>query len=122
MSFNITRLFLPPYTFQKLVVYVGFSVLIISIFLVTMAMYSFRKKTVFPPQIAQCPDFFKIIGKNKCENVKKIGTCTEEVYDFDTPLFKGLNGNRKKYEKAMECGWVWDGITNNTELKGVSHS
>lgn len=119
MSFDIKRLFLPPYTFQKLVIYVGITVLVISMILISMSMYSLNKKRNFPPDIAQCPDYFKVVGKNKCQNVKQLGTCTEDIYDFDTPVFKGLNGLRKKYDKAIECGWVWDGVTNNPEFTSI---
>lgn len=120
MVFSVKRLFLPPYTFQKIVIYVSTLVFVITLGLVMMSLYSLNKSGAFPPNIAQCPDYFKVVGKNKCQNVKQLGTCPEEVFDFDAAEYKGLSGLQNKYNKAMECGFVWDGITNNSTFSKVT--
>ena len=119
MSFSVKRLFLPPYTFQKIVIYISTIVFVITMILIGMSLYSLNKSGTFPPNIAQCPDYFKVIGKNKCQNVKQLGTCPEEIFDFEESQYKGVSGLKNKYNKAIECGWVWDGITNNSQFKKV---
>lgn len=122
----IVRLFTPP-TFQKLTIIIGILALSIALALIATAFYSMNKSRNHPPDIAECPDFFISVGKDKCVNKQGLGkttgdaVCTDkdQVHDFSVSEYRGRRGKGKKLEKANECGWEWDGITNDAELLGV---
>ena len=62
---------------------------------------------------AQCPDYWKTVGPNQCENVQNLGNGTcNKVQDFSGPEWQGLGGYKKKSEWAKDCGIVWDGISD----------
>ena len=113
------RMFKPP-TFQKLTIIIGLVILIISLGLIATAFYSMNKSRNHPPDVAECPDYFESTGKNKCSNVKNLGTCTDKDYDFSTPEYRGNRGKKAKFELAKQCGWEWDGITNDAEFLDVT--
>ena len=119
------RAFGPPYTFQKMCIIIGIIVLIVMLSLIATAFYALNKKRTHPPSIAECPDYFLSAGPNKCKpnptNLVGNGTCNDETYDFSSKEYRGVNGMKAKYDKALECGWQWDGITNNrkyTKIEG----
>lgn len=122
----IVRMFTPP-TFQKLTIIIGIVALIIALALIATAFYSMNKSRNHPPDIAECPDFFISVGKDKCVNKQGLGKasggadCTDKdkVHDFSGSLYRGRRGKGKKLNKAHQCGWEWDGITNDAELLGV---
>ena len=69
----------------------------------------------FPPTPARCPDYWKTVGVNKCENVRKLGQCNlrvgNSVMDFNKyDRFKGEKGPENKCLWAKECNVPWEGI------------
>lgn len=70
-------------------------------------------KDTFPIIIAKCPDYWEIVGKNKCKNVNKIGTCNLEgdsIMDFSDDSYRSKDGNYFKCQWAKNCGVSWQGI------------
>jgi hypothetical protein len=81
--------------------------------------YYFGDKTqaIFPPFIAKCPDYWDVVGDNKCRNVNKIGVCLHgdgtldsDVMDFNIPIFEGKKGLYYKCSWANKCKTPWEGI------------
>lgn len=107
-----------PYTFQKIVVITSIIVLIILLILLSTSFYSLNKSRNFPPHISQCPDYFETVGVNKCSNIQNLGngTCKDKIFDFNQPQYSSM---KDKYQKAIECGWEWDGITNSSKFEEV---
>jgi len=107
----------PPTNFQKWVIVIGIIVLIIGLVAVAISYRSLNKKRVFPPDIAECPDYFEVVAPKKCKNVKNMGngTCAPNengYYDF-SQYGNSPEDIKSKNKEAMRCGWEWDGITNN---------
>ena len=64
---------------------------------------------------ATCPDYWDSIGNGKCQNTKKIGSCSKtdgaDVMDFSSELFNNINiGNYAKCKWAKGCNVSWSGI------------
>lgn len=69
----------------------------------------------FPPFSSKCPDYWDVVGKDKCRNTQKIGVCLtgeNNVMDFDLPIFKGAKGDYYKCSWAQKCKAPWEGISN----------
>lgn len=109
-------LFRKPFTFQKITLLVATIVFVVCIILLSYTFYELNQSRLFPPKIAECPDYFEVTGKNKCKNFKNMGKCGDSEFDFDDEKYKGYNGMKEKLKWANDCGVVWDGITNNAEL------
>jgi len=75
-----------------------------------------EKGTKFPPWPSKCPDYWAVVGENKCKNVHKIGDCksgeTDNIMDFGEPIFKGSKGMYYKCNWAKKCKTPWEGIDN----------
>ena len=72
---------------------------------------------VFPPFVSKCPDYWEVVGKDKCRNVNNLGVCLKpdgtkdsDVMDFDLPIFKGKKGMYYKCNWAKKCNTPWEGI------------
>ncbi len=100
-------------TIQKTIIKAATILLIILLIMIAYMLYNAKNNTQFPPEIAECPDYWKVNGIENCENVKDLGTCPG-VHDFSGAEWQGKTGLKKKYDWARTCGVVWDGITNNT--------
>lgn len=114
-------MFGPPYTAQKISLYVAIITLIIFMVLIGVAFSTLNNNIIFPPNISSCPDFFEMTEDKKCVNVNSLGNpkCADRTFDFQTPEYLGPDGIRYKHKKAKECGWQWDGITNNSRFLEV---
>tara|TARA_Y100000780_G_C13680615_1_gene415910 strand:+ start:1815 stop:2117 length:303 start_codon:yes stop_codon:yes gene_type:complete len=97
-------------TFQKTVIYIALVILIIMLLFIGYAMYNSKLTEKYPPHISQCPDYWKVVGKDGCENVQNLGNCPGTV-DFSGSEWQGSGGLKKKKEWAKGCGVVWDGVT-----------
>lgn len=81
-----------------------------------------RKNQLNPPYISECPDYWKIVGKNKCEKHPDIGIpdCSPEghsrminhVVDFNKSKYKGRNGDKNKCNWSKSCQVPWEGISD----------
>lgn len=103
--------------FQRIVLYLSIISLLLTLTFMGYLLYRAKSSTAFPPEIAECPDYWKVTGPMKCQNVQNLGSETcEKNKDFSTVEWQGPSGLRKKKEWAKGCGLVWDGITNNKDL------
>ena len=64
---------------------------------------------------ATCPDYWDSIGNSKCQNSKKIGSCSKtdgaDVMDFSSEVFTNINmGNYAKCKWAKGCNVSWGGV------------
>ena len=114
-------IFGPIYTAQKIALYVAIVALIIILILLGIAFHSLHRNVVFPPHISSCPDFFRRTSDNQCYNVHNLGngSCAGKTFNFNSPKYMGPDGIEHKYKRARECGWEWDGVTNNTRFREV---
>ena len=93
--------------------------LIVSVITVAVMLNYQKSLSVWPPSIADCPDYWEKQPKEDgngdiCVNVRDIGNteCLREI-DFDSiEAYKGQGGKCKKYLWSKGCQQSWDGITN----------
>ena len=72
--------------------------------------YNSKTSTKYPPEVAECPDYWDSTGPNKCRNTLKVGKCDADEMDFNEPKYSGPTGLAEKCKWANECGLVWDGL------------
>ena len=107
-------------TFQRIVLIIAGILLIITLAIIGLLIKAGDLSSVFPPELGQCPDYFKTTmrdGKLTCKRVHdNLGTC--EYIDIGDATFRGDNGAYNKCMKAKSCSVppdnvvTWDGITN----------
>lgn len=108
-------------SFQKMVLLIAVIILIIALLIIGISLI-YSKKNNWPPNIAQCPDWWVMDGSGnraKCINVKDLGTCKAKngqphlTMDFNAGPFDPNNAQStcNKYTWANRCNVTWDGIT-----------
>ena len=101
-------------TFQKIVLIIAGIMLILTLAVIGLLIKAGDLNAVFPPELSQCPDYFKTTMKDGSLSCKRVhdglGTC--ESINIGGANFRGENGDYAKCMKAKECGITWDGITN----------
>lgn len=108
--------------FQQIVLLVGSIVLILTLIMIGFAMNNVNKNVKFPPVVSSCPDYWKNIGNNECENIQNLGTITSScssipsTMNFSIAPFTGSEADCEKKTWANNCGITWDGITNNKSI------
>lgn len=80
--------------------------------LVAFMLYKAKSSLQFPPDIAECPDYWEVSGNQTCNNVKNLGHNCESPKNFSGPQWQGQTGIQVKQKWAKGCGITWDGITN----------
>jgi hypothetical protein len=96
--------------------------LILTLIIVGYCMSLSRKNEVYPPAVADCPDYYSLDASGHCNVGTKLNNnimCNNEDFtqskytktgtDFDSGLCK-------KKLWANNCDIKWDGITNNDTL------
>ena len=107
-------------TFQKYALIIAVVFLVLMLGLIAFMLYKAKSQIVFPPDVAECPDYWEVSGKGVCNNVKNLGSCSGPQ-DFSGSEWSGKTGLKKKYCWAKGCGITWDGVTNNNAFaSGVS--
>lgn len=101
--------------FQRITIYIATLLLIAMLLIVGIMLYRADQNAEWPPMISECPDYWKVIDTEKCENVQGLGNCPG-VADFTGSKWQGQSGLKEKYNWAKKCNVVWDGITNNASL------
>jgi hypothetical protein len=95
-----------------------FVIIIIFVIMATYYYYLYREYTKKQEAltkskiIPQCPDYWKSIGNNKCQNIKNIGRCnlgSINEMDFSEKLY-AEDVNKCKWSKFCEASW--EGIDN----------
>lgn len=103
---------------QNIILMVAGVILILVLSFIGYMMYMAKSTTQFPPDISECPDYWKVVGLEKCENVMNLGSCPG-IHDFSGPEWQGQTGLKQKNAWAKQCGIVWDGVTNNTSINAL---
>ena len=59
-----------------------------------------------------CPDYFEIVGNNKCSNIHKLGKCGHNHdIDFNDESFTDRRvGDVMKCRYAKACDLSWEGV------------
>jgi hypothetical protein len=100
-------------SFQKNVLIISTVILLFMLLVIAYILYKAQQTTRWPPEVGQCPDYWKVTGQNQCENVQNLGNGTcGRTQDFTGPEWQGIGGYKKKAEWAKDCGIVWDGISD----------
>jgi len=102
-------------SFQNIIVGVAILILIISLIVIGILIRRNKSNVKYPPIVSECPDYFEIVGPNKCKNTQKLGKCKKngtvtETYDFSSGRFSGPSGQKNKCRLAAFCDITWDGI------------
>jgi len=116
---NSTPIRKTTYTTDKVIIIVG----ILGLIFIIVYIYNNYNKivaSVMPTATggalgATCPDYWDSIGNSKCQNTKKIGSCSKtdgaDVMDFSSDVFTNVNmGNYAKCKWAKGCNVSWGGI------------
>jgi len=110
--------------FQKMVLVVVIVFLLICLIVISLLLIKNKKEQVWPPIIANCPDYWIDLSGNgsKCSNVQNLGTCkATTTMDFSVAPYIGSTGSCQKYNWAKGCNVSWDGITYGVN-NGVCNS
>jgi hypothetical protein len=102
-------------TFQKTVLVVSTTLLVLSLITIAVLLNKAKDNLQWPPMISECPDYWKVTDIDRCQNTMNLGTCGNNA-DFSSSEWQGKSGLKKKYDWAKGCGLTWDGITNNPDL------
>ena len=105
------------YTSDKVIIIIG----VLGLIFIIVYIYNNYKKIIagtLPTQSLSsttCPDYWDSIGSNKCQNTKKIGSCSktdgDDIMDFSSDVFTNINtGNYVKCKWAKGCNVSWSGI------------
>lgn len=98
-------------SFKKTTIIISVIILALILFFIGIMISRTQANKVWPPMVSECPDYFDVVGLEKCNNSKNLGSCSG-VTDFSGPEWQGSSGLLKKKDWAKKCGVVWDGITN----------
>jgi hypothetical protein len=106
-------------TFNTNTVIIAIGVLSL-IFIIIYIYKSYKNLSITPTKTgaalgATCPDYWDSIGNGRCQNSKKIGSCSKmdgaDVIDFSSEVFTNTNtGNYAKCRWAKGCNVSWGGI------------
>jgi hypothetical protein len=99
--------------FQGTVLMVMGILLVISIILIIITLYSSKSEIEWPPLIGDCPDYWIDLKGDgaKCVNVHDLGTCTAGAGDQHLNMDFTSYDDCAKYNWANGCGVSWDGLT-----------
>ena len=111
-------------TFQTIVMITAAIILLVSLCFIGLALRNAKNNAIFPPVIANCPDYWTDTSGNngsRCINEQNIGSmeCIRAP-DFTTAMYAGTEGSCEKLKWATTCNLSWDGITNNADVCGSS--
>ena len=108
--------------FQTTTMTVAIIILIFCLAVIGVLMHYAVHESIFPPVPSTCPDFWKMsVGEEGVEMcnppsgemaIPGYSDQVECVTPFDLAQYGGKTGNCEKFQKATQCRWTWDGITN----------
>lgn len=103
--------------FQLIVLYISLILLLIILAFIGFMLYKYQENVAFPPEISECPDYWKVIGIENCENIMNLGNGAPQTMDFSGAQYQGTIGMKNKKNWALQYGITWDGITNNNSIR-----
>jgi len=102
-------------SFQTITITVAIVLLFLFLAVIAILLYRSQSSVTFPPEYSECPDYWTVIGANKCKN-EMTGSLSNGpegmVQDFNGDEFKGQIGLKNKCQWANQHGVVWDRITD----------
>ena len=100
-------------SFQNITLIIAGVLLLICMILIVLIIKFPNTKEVWPPMIANCPDYFTDENGDgsKCVNNIPIPNKCRNIPNFTQSKYKGTRGNCEKHNWANRCGVTWDGIT-----------
>ena len=102
-------------SFQKITITTALVILVFFLAVIGVLLYRATAEVNFPPEYSECPDYWTVIGKDKCKN-EMTGTLSNGPQgmsaDFSTDEYLGKVGLKNKCEWAKRHNVVWDNITN----------
>ena len=110
-------------SYYKIITIIAIVILIICLILVGIVISKSSKKSIFPPNVSKCPDFYRyedgVCNSIRTTGVTYTGSC--DIIDFSDSKYSNpgmgpTSGMCEKKKKADSCNITWDGITNNTEV------
>ena len=96
--------------FQKTVLIIALIILSFMLFFIALAMKGLNKSQKFPPEIAECPDYW-IRSGNVCvpgPSKHNCGLC-RSTNEADSKC-KEFTGEKNKKQWAQDCQVEWDGL------------
>ena len=100
---------------QKVIAIIAIVILVLMLGFIGYLLYRAKSNLAYPPEIAECPDYWTVIGENNCSNDKNLGKCPGNK-NFNSSQYQGSTGLKEKYCWARNCNVVWDGVTNNSQV------
>ena len=119
-------------SFNKTVIISAMIILIIALSILAVFVAKTLSESKFPPIESDCPDYWDVEfrgNKTVCVNNTNINSYTNvsrknrkkcTIYPANKFYDNGKNSKNvlcKKYNWADQCGIVWDGVTNSSEIK-----
>ena len=111
-------------SFQKTVLIIALIVLSVMLFFIALAMRGLKKSQGYPPEIAECPDYWTKDTDGMCKrpenkNAPNFGIDNEDkknkpcgTFPRSTGNLDGLTSEEAKKIFSADCRLEWDGITN----------
>lgn len=104
-------------SFQKTVLIVSLIVLSVMLFFIALAMRGLKQSQGYPPEIAECPDYWTKDTNGKCTHSTSGSYNTPTPKNSSTncsefPRADGLTSEEVKKKFSDDCTLEWDGITN----------
>tara|TARA_B100000674_G_scaffold124314_1_gene95308 strand:- start:1847 stop:2230 length:384 start_codon:yes stop_codon:yes gene_type:complete len=121
------------YTITATIVVIYVIVLIIVEMKAAYDRYKENKELTFPPWTSQCPDYWQVVGPNKCKNTFNMGkpgiyqptdaggkvldegvskSCNASTIEFTGEGWEGDKEDINKCKWAKKCMVAWDGMDN----------
>lgn len=104
-------------SFQKTTIKIAVGLLLFFLAVIAVLLYRAHSNVVFPPEYSECPDYWTVIGKNKCRNDMTGPNSNgpeEMTADFNGDEYKGRIGLKNKCTWANSHNVVWDRITDQS--------
>lgn len=95
-------------SFQQIIVIIAIIILILCLIMIGIALHNHNSKDVFPPVIADCPDYWEVDSSGNCTPTDAIG-----LHSRCTTVPPNIKSVCEKYVWAKNCNITWDGISNN---------
>lgn len=102
-------------SFQTTTLKVASVLFVFFLAVIGVLLYRAQSSVLFPPEYAECPDFWTVTGENKCKNEMSgpyANGPSGMTADFSGDHYSGNVGLKRKCEWAKSHNVVWDQITD----------
>ena len=106
--------------FQKKTLVICGVILVITLLVYAFISHNQLKNALWPPVVGNCPDYWEYDNNGKCKNTKKLAsynnTTDANCINPDFSKYQGNTGSCFKKKWADNCGYEWEGITDNKNI------